>query len=95
MVEKVDLPEGVSKEEAKEILSTHPSIFKEIPVGYNSMIRIWKTFYKGRPLLSIQKFWRAEDNQEWQFGKAITFPEEVIEDLIEGLTKMKEYLEEC
>lgn len=93
MVEKVELPEGVSKEEAEKILSNQPIVFQEIEVGYNSLIRVHKSFYKGRPLLCIQKFWREGEDQEWKFGKAITFPDEAIEDLIEGLTKMKEYIE--
>lgn len=90
MVKKVDLPQGESKTETK---TDQPVIFKEIGVGYNSILRVHKSFYKGRPLLSIQKFWREDESGDWQFGKAITFPDEVIEDLIEGLTKMKEYVE--
>jgi hypothetical protein len=96
MVEKVKLPKGVSKEEAEKFLSSlkqEPIIFKEIEVGPNSIIRIQQSYYKNRKLLGLQKFWRQDPTQEWQFGKAITFPDESIDDVIEGFTAMKTYLD--
>ena len=94
MAEKTELPEGVTKEEADKFLSSQPVIFKTIKTGPNSLIRIWKNLYKGKELLSIQKFWRESEEDEWQYGKAITFNYEAIEDIMEGLTKMKEWCEE-
>jgi hypothetical protein len=67
-----------------------PIIFKEIEVGPNTILRVQKTYYKGKELLGIQKFWRQDPTEEWQYGKIITFPDEAIDDLIEGLKKMKE-----
>lgn len=94
MAEKMELPSGASKEDAEKFLKSQPIVFKTIETGPNSEIRIHKTFYKNKELLSIQKFWREDDTQEWQFGKAITFHFEDIDDLMEGLTKMKTHLEE-
>ncbi len=94
MAEKLELPEGVSKEEAEEFLSHQPIIFKALLTGDNSQIRIHKTHYMNKELLSIQKFWRQDEKSDWQYGKAITFKYESIEDLIEGLTSMKSWCEE-
>jgi len=100
MVEKMDLPEGVSEKEAEKFLSRlkkEPIIFQEIEVGYNSVIRIQKSYYEGRELYGLQKFWREDESQDWQYGKAITFSrtsiEEKIDNVIEGFTKMKAFLE--
>lgn len=95
MVEKVELPNGVSKEEAEKFLSTlnkEPTVFKEIEVGPNSILRIQQSYYKNKKLLGIQKFWREDPTQEWQYGKAITFPDESIDDIVEGFTAMQTYL---
>ena len=94
MAEKIELPEGVSKEEAYKFLSSQPVVFKTIETGPNSLIKIHKTLFKGKELLSIQKFWRGSEEDDWKYGKAITFKYEDIEDLIEGLTKMKSWCEE-
>jgi len=96
MVEKVELPKGASKKEAEKFLSSlkeEPIIFKEIEIGSNSILRIQKTYFKGRELLGIQKFWRSDPTEDWQFGKAITFPEESIDDILEGFSTMKAYLD--
>jgi len=97
MVEKVELPVGVSVEDAKKFLKTlppPPRVFKEVETGYNSLIRVHQLNYKGRQLPAIQKFWRENENQDWQYGKAITFPYEAIDDLIDGLQRMKTWMEE-
>ena len=97
MVKKVEFPKRVSKKEAEKFLSTlkqKPIIFKEIEIGPNSVLRIQQSYYKGRKLLGLQKFWRQDPTQEWQFGKAITFPDESIDDVIEGFTAMQNYLNE-
>lgn len=97
MVEKVELPEGVSEEDAKKFLKTlptHSPVFKEVETGYNSIIRVHQLNYKGKQLPALQKFWRENETQDWQYGKAITFPYEAITDIIEGLQKMQAYIEE-
>jgi len=93
MAEKVELPPGVSKEQAEKVLKEQPVVFTEIETGYNSKIQIRKNFYKGKELFGIQRFWREDETKDWQFGKAIDFPEESIDEVIEGFTKMKAYLE--
>lgn len=83
-----------SKEAAEKLLKAQPVIFSEVEVSYLKKIRVWKNFYKGKELLCIQQFYKEDETQEeWLFGKAITFPEEAIDDIIEGLAKMKAYLE--
>ena len=96
MAEKMELPEGVSKEDAEKFLESQPIVFKTIETGPYSQIRIHKTSYKKRELLSIQKFWREPEPplDDWQYGKAIAFKYEDIDDLIKGLTKMRKWCEE-
>ena len=77
-----------------EIENSQPVVFKSIETGPNSLIRIHRTSYKGKECLSIQKFWRESEGDDWQYGKAITFKYGNIEDLIEGLTAMKTWCEE-
>lgn len=94
MAEKVELPKGVSKEEAEEFLNQQPVVFKTLEIGHNSQIRIHRTIYKNKELLSIQKFWRESEADDWQYGKAIVFKYEDIDEIIEGLTTMKSWCEE-
>ena len=70
-------------------------VFKDILTGYNSLTRIHLINYKSsKNLPALQKFWREDEDQEWKPGKAITFHYEAIEDVIQGLTDMKSWLEE-
>jgi len=98
MAEKVELPEGVSEEEAKKFLktlNTHPPIFAEVETGYNSLTRVHLLNYKNhKNLPAVQKFWREDEDQDWKPGKAITFQYESIDDIIEGLQAMQAYIEE-
>jgi hypothetical protein len=104
MPTRIPLPEGMSVEEAQRILNKKPSkaaadnsepiVFQEIEAGPNQIIRVHKSSYRGREVLSIQKFWREDENQEWQFGKGCTFNDEAIDDIIIGLQKMKQYLQD-
>ena len=79
----------------KEKSKKTPPIFAEIETGYNSLTRIHLLTYKNhKNLPAVQKFWREDESQEWKPGKAITFSYETIDDIIEGLQKMKTYIEE-
>ena len=71
-------------------------IFKVIKHNENKETRIIRDFYKGREMLSIRKFWRDPETgtPDWQPGKGVTFNYEDIEDIVEGLTLMKKFLEE-
>ena len=72
-----------------------PPTFKDIETGYNSLTRIHLLNYKNsKNLPAVQKFWREDESEEWKPGKAITFPYETIDDLIDGLQAMKTWLEE-
>lgn len=70
-------------------------IFQEIECGHNQLLRVYRDIFKGRELLSIRKFWREdEDDPEWKPGKGVTFHDEQIEGLIEGLQGMQTWLRE-
>lgn len=72
-----------------------PPIFAEVETGYNSLTRVHLLSYKShKNLPAVQKFWREDEDQDWKPGKAITFPYEVIQSIMDGLQKMKTYIEE-
>ena len=101
---EVELPPGMTAGKLQALLSktrkapvqeAEPVVFAEIENGHNKQIRVHRTVYKGRELLSIQNFYIDESKgPDWQFGKAITFDYELIDDIIGGLTKMKSWCEE-
>ena len=68
--------------------------FATIETGHNKQLRVRRSVYKGKENLGIQSFWREDESQDWQFGKAVTFDYEVIDDIITGLNAMKEWCEE-
>jgi len=74
--------------------NTEPVIFKELVKSETRKIRVWRSEFKGRVHNSIQNIWRSSAADEWQFGKGITFHEEDIDDLIEGLQAMNEWYTE-
>lgn len=72
-----------------------PPTFAQVETGYNSLIRVHLLSYKNHiNLPAVQKFWREDESQDWRPGKAITLPYESIDTLIEGLEKMRNYIEE-
>lgn len=91
---EIELPAGVSKEQAEKLLKAQPVTFMEIDTGYLKMVRIQKNVYKGKDLYGIQNFFKEDETQdEWQYGKAVNFPPENIDEVIEGFQKMKAYIE--
>lgn len=68
-------------------------LFKEIE-GTAKKIRIHKTIYKGREMLSIQCFYIDRDTGEWAPSRAVVIDYEQIDDIISGLEKMKIWCEE-
>jgi hypothetical protein len=94
MSEEVTLPPGISKGQAQKLLKEQPVVFSEVEISYLKKLKVWKNFYKGRESYCVQQFYKEDETQEeWLFGKAITLPYEAIDTIIEGLTKMKEYIE--
>lgn len=69
-------------------------VFATIETGYNKQLIVRRDFYKERENLGIQQLWRKDENQNWEFGKGVTFDYENIEEIIEGLQKMKSWCEE-
>jgi len=91
---KIELPVGVSEAQAREALKAQPVIFTEVDTGYLKQVRVQRNFYKGKELYGLQNFYKEDETQEdWQFGKAVNFPPECLDDIIEGLQKMKAYIE--
>lgn len=92
---KVELPPGTSQEQAEQILKETPIIFAEEEVGYLRKVVIWKHWFKGKECFHIQQFYKLPEDEhgEWKFGKAMPVTYETIDFLIEGLTKMKAYME--
>jgi len=85
---------GISEKEAKKLLKEQPVVFAEIEVSYLKKVQVRKNFYKGRESYCIQQFYKEDETQEeWQFGRAVPTPYEAIDQIIEGLTKMKGYIE--
>ena len=104
---EIEIPEGMTEEEFKKTIqqmakagakkaqkSEEPVIFKKIESGVNQEIRVEKTFYKGREILSIRKYYKEDENSDFKPGKGVTFNYEDIDEIIEGLKLMQEYLEE-
>lgn len=71
-----------------------PVIFKEIVKTPKKMIRVWRNFYRDRELLSFQTFWKGKESDDWQFGKAVVFDYEDINDIIDGLQDMEKWCED-
>jgi len=91
--EKVTLPPGITQEQAKELLKNQSVVFAELDTGYLKKVQIQKSFYKGKELFGIQIFYKEDETEEWKYGKAVNFPPDLIDEVIEGLTKMKAYIE--
>ena len=100
----IPIPDSMTEEDVKRILkkaSKQPSqsaggdlvIFKEIESGHNQMIRVYRDIFKEREMLSIRRFYR-NDVEEWAPAKGVTFHDEDVDDLIEGLRVMNEWLAE-
>jgi len=103
---EIDLPEDMSPEEVTKALATLLSkkpkkekiddsskIFKKIEAGPEDEIRVSRDFYKGKEFLSIRK-WYTDEEGTLKPGKGVTFQYEHIEEIMEGLTLMRDYLEE-
>lgn len=100
---KVTLPEGTTPEQVEKMLQkmfpknlkeTQNLVFKKWEAGPNKELQIERTFFKGRQLLSIRKWWREDETQEFKPGKGVTFGFEDIEEIIEGLQAMLNYFED-
>lgn len=86
--------EKMNKPEKKVVKDSAPVVFQEIDNGHNKLLRVHRTVYKEKELLGIQNFWRKDESEDWEFGKAVTFDYELIQDIITGLEKMKAWCED-
>ena len=92
---KKQSPKAQPKAEANKAngKSKFPIIFSEWETSGHQTFRVVVDLYKGRVLSSIRKFW-LDDNDELQPGKGATVGYEDIDEIIEGLKKMKVWMEE-
>lgn len=101
----VPLPEGMTQDQFNRSLQNfltkestkaegEAKVFKEFPAGDNQVIRVERSYYKGKEFLSTRRYWCTNLDPELKPGKGLTFQYEHIEDLIEGLESMKEWLED-
>ena len=102
----INLPEGMTaedfqkalaslaKKESKKRVENSSTLFKAMECGPDQEIRISRDFYKGKESLSIRKWYSDNGTGELKPGKGVTFDYENIDDIVEGLFLMKEYLED-
>jgi len=95
----IELPPNMTKEQLETLLkrATTPDendvIFKTIEKE-NGELRIYRGTYKDREKLAIQFFYRDNKDGLLKPGKGATIHYEDIDDIVEGLMKMKEWCEE-
>ena len=103
----IDLPEGMTpgdfqkalasltKKESKkrERKENSSMLFKVTEYGPDQEIRVSRDFFKGKELLTIRKWYSENGTEGLKPGKGVTFNYENIDDIVEGLFLMKEYLE--
>ena len=75
------------------IKSSEPVIFEEHEVNPTTLLRVYRDIYKNKEVLSIRKFWRKEEGEDWQPGKGVTLAFDDIDQIISGLQKMREWCE--
>lgn len=86
------LEEQEKKKSKPSIKDEDPVIFKEVQTSDRNKLVISRNTYKGRESLRIQNFYLEDD--DWRFGKAISFHYENIEEIIEGLQEMQTWCED-
>ena len=99
---QVTLPPGMTPEQFTKMMEkmtkTQPEgddvVFKAIPETELQELRVVRSVYKGRELLALRRYWRKDSSEELQPGKGATFTYEEIDEIIEGLQKMKTWCEE-
>lgn len=104
---EIELPDGMSEADVRRILAKatekpQPStdnliIFQEINYGNGQMLRVYRDVFTNKrgdakEILSIRRFY--EDQGIWKPGKGVTFHDEDIDDIIEGLQRMDQWVAE-
>lgn len=102
----VDLPEGMTPEDFTKLLTNFAKkekraqkedksiIFKKIEKGLDKEIRVSRDTYKGRTYNSIREWYTDSNDGQLKPGRGVTFSYEEVDELIDGLTQLKTYLEE-
>ena len=100
---KISIPENITLEQVAKIVQKmskqtpekgEDMVFKKWEAGLNKELRVEKSYFKGRKLLGIRKYWREDETQEFKPGKGVTFTFEDIEEIIEGLQAMLNHFED-
>jgi hypothetical protein len=71
-------------------------VFATLTKSDDEEIRIFISEYKGKEKIHIRSFYRSPDDPQWKFGKGVVISAddmEGIDTLIEGMNKVKAYLE--
>lgn len=98
----IELPPGVSKEAFEAALAKAASqpreeedvVLKTVTKTDKSEHRIGVSHYKGREQLYLQEWYQERDDPTWKPGRKSTFHYEELEDVIDGLQRLKEWCEE-
>lgn len=64
-------------------------VYQTIDETDKKMLKVYRGEYNGHEYYSIRTFWYSEEEMEWKFGKGVTFSEDDVDELIEGLQKIK------
>jgi hypothetical protein len=67
--------------------------FATVQTKDNEQIRALRIVYNGRGSLRLQAFYRKEATQDYQYGKALVFKYENIDEIVQGLLDMKTWCE--
>ncbi len=81
--------EFAKKQERKP--SEEEVVFAEIEEN-NDLIRVYRGAYKGKEQLSVRKFYW--DDEQWKFGKGVTFKYDSLDEIMAGLQAMKDWCDE-
>jgi len=103
-VAEITLPPGMSPEDLERILksATKKKVestgqdyveFAKIDYGNGQELHVYRDVYKGREMFSIRRFYQ-DDAGETKPAKGVTFHDEDIDEIVEGLEKMKVWLGE-
>jgi hypothetical protein len=84
--------EGKTKAPAEAPANTDTVVFWTLPRSAKNKVELRRSVYKEKEILGLQQFYKEDSTDtEWKYGKAVTFGFEDIDDLIDGLQKMKDW----
>ena len=100
---EITLPPGVSQKDLERILKCAAKKessgegyveFAKVDYGNGNELRVYRDIYKDRETFSVRRFYTDKNDGTLKPGKGVTFHDEDIDDLIEGLENMRSWLEQ-